>query len=354
MKITVITVCYNSEKTIEKTIKSVINQDHVDKEYIIIDGASTDSTLDIIKKYENYITKWVSEPDHGIFDAMNKGISLATGDIIAFLNSDDWYMYGALSAVHHEFISKKCDCVCCDNYVIDFEGNQRMHDASNVCLDDMYKRMIFYHSAIFTHKKWFEKKNNFNLKYKIAADYDWMLRVMKRGAKLSYLHLPVFTFCYGGISSVNKVACAREAWEIATAHLPLNRADYSRDIDNIYMGIALKTDDKKWILNKFKKVVKNDLPIILWGAGNRGKQCALWMKKAGIEIMAIVDKDETKIGNEISSIFVHSPKFLCNKVCNIMITPDDFKTEIWNEIQQIQGDFVIYDLKTLLLKMGKA
>ena len=103
-----------------------------------------------------------------------------------------------------------------------------------------------------------------------------------------------------------------------------------------------------------KKVVKNDLPIILWGAGNRGKQCALWMKKAGIEIMAIVDKDETKIGNEISSIFVHSPKFLCNKVCNIMITPDDFKTEIWNEIQQIQGDFVIYDLKTLLLEMGKA
>ena len=151
MKITVITVCYNSEKTIEKTIKSVINQDHVDKEYIIIDGASTDSTLDIIKKYENYITKWVSEPDHGIFDAMNKGISLATGDIIAFLNSDDWYMDGALSAVHHEFISKKCDCVCCDNYVIDFEGNQSMHDASNVSLDDMYKRMIYYHSAIFTH-----------------------------------------------------------------------------------------------------------------------------------------------------------------------------------------------------------
>lgn len=353
MKITVITVCYNSENTIEKSIKSVINQQYDDKEYIIIDGGSTDATLDIIKKYENYITKWISEPDEGIFDAMNKGIKLATGDIIAFLNSDDWYLDYTLSTVNNVFVNEKCDCVCCDNYVIDFDGTQRRHDILNESFEDIYKRMIFYHSAIFAHRKWFKKENNFDLKYKIAADYDWMLRVINHGAKLFYLHQPVFTFCYGGVSSVNRVECAREAWEIAILHLPLNRKSYIKDIDNIYLGIILNMFDKEWVLNRFKKIVTNDLPIVLWGAGNRGKQCVLWLQKADLEIMAIVDKDETKIGSEISNVLIQSPKYLYKKVCNVIITPDDFKPEIWNDIKQIQGSFMIYDLKKLLLDMGK-
>lgn len=124
MKITVITVCFNSVVTIEKAIKSVINQDYLDKEYIIVDGGSTDGTLDIIRKYEKYITRWISEPDNGIFDAMNKGIEMASGDVIAFLNSDDWYMDSALSMVHEAFRENDCDCVCCDNYVIQKDGSQ--------------------------------------------------------------------------------------------------------------------------------------------------------------------------------------------------------------------------------------
>ena len=89
--VSIITVCFNSERTIEQTIKSVLNQTYKEIEYIIVDGQSTDGTLDIINKYSSQIAKIVSEPDEGLYHAMNKGISMATGDIVGIINSDDWY-----------------------------------------------------------------------------------------------------------------------------------------------------------------------------------------------------------------------------------------------------------------------
>lgn len=103
MKISIITVCLNSEQTIEQTIKSVIDQNDPDYEYIIIDGDSTDSTLDIIRKYQAYIAILISEPDKGIYDAMNKGIALASGDVIGIINSDDWYEPEILKTVRSCF-----------------------------------------------------------------------------------------------------------------------------------------------------------------------------------------------------------------------------------------------------------
>ena len=92
MKVSIITVCFNSEKTLEETIQSVLIQDYPEVEHIIIDGGSTDGTLAIIRKYAAQITQWISEKDHGMYDAMNKGIALATGDVIGILNSDDVYL----------------------------------------------------------------------------------------------------------------------------------------------------------------------------------------------------------------------------------------------------------------------
>ena len=111
MKISIITVCLNSEKTIEQTIRSVLGQKDEDFEYIIVDGCSSDNTLDIVGKYSKDITRIVSEQDGGIYDAMNKGIALATGEIIGIINSDDWYEEGALEAVRKCFQAVNAEVV---------------------------------------------------------------------------------------------------------------------------------------------------------------------------------------------------------------------------------------------------
>ena len=111
MKVSIITVCYNSAKTIKRTIKSVAEQDYEEIEYIIIDGGSTDGTLDIIDRYKDKISVLVSEPDEGIYDAMNKGIARATGDIIGFMNSDDWYADGAIVAIAEAFKKTEAEIV---------------------------------------------------------------------------------------------------------------------------------------------------------------------------------------------------------------------------------------------------
>ena len=107
MKISVITVCFNSEKTIARTIESVINQHYSDLEYIIIDGGSKDKTVEIINKYRNELSYFISEPDQGISDAFNKGIRVASGDIIGIINSDDWYENGTFKLVNEMFLQNK-------------------------------------------------------------------------------------------------------------------------------------------------------------------------------------------------------------------------------------------------------
>lgn len=118
LKISIITVCLNSVKTIEQTIRSVIMQDYDNLEYIIIDGGSTDGTMDIIRKYENYFSYWISEPDNGIYDAMNKSLKVCTGDVVAFLNSDDWYDNNVLKRVNSYFEENDVDIVSGKTYTV--------------------------------------------------------------------------------------------------------------------------------------------------------------------------------------------------------------------------------------------
>ena len=159
MKFSVITVVYNGEKTIERTIQSVIEQKNADIEYIIIDGSSTDRTMEYVRKYTSHIARIVSEPDRGIYDAMNKGSRLATGDIIAFLNSDDWYEKDVLQNVIARFENSEIDILCADARVISEYGN-RIRRAE---LDKrtVFRRLPTSHQAIFTTRKWFEKIGEF-------------------------------------------------------------------------------------------------------------------------------------------------------------------------------------------------
>jgi glycosyltransferase involved in cell wall biosynthesis len=134
-KISIITPCYNAEKHIEQTILSIIDQDYVNLEYIIVDGGSKDGTVDIIKKYEDRISYWVSEPDNGQSEAINKGIAKATGDIFNWINADDYLEEGALQIIAHEYINGQPDIVCTNTMLFNENGNIHRNGADDFNLN---------------------------------------------------------------------------------------------------------------------------------------------------------------------------------------------------------------------------
>jgi hypothetical protein len=191
--ITVITVVYNGAKYLEDTIKSVINQTYPNVEYIIIDGGSTDETIDIIKKYEDYIDYWVSEPDKGIYDAMNKGIDLTAGQWINFMNAGDrFYDENLIEEVFSKNIRKNVfiygNAILTPLNIIQKQENWHLN---------ILKRII--HQSIFTPLACLKKKK-FNLKYRIMADYD-LIRYCINESKVVYIDKIICYYDYNGVSS---------------------------------------------------------------------------------------------------------------------------------------------------------
>jgi glycosyltransferase involved in cell wall biosynthesis len=178
---TMITGTFNSEKYLEETIQSVINQSYKNIEYIIVDGASTDRTIDIVKKYDNKIDYWISEKDKGIYNAMNKGITLASGDIIGIINSDDWLESYAIEQVAD--VSKK---IPEKDFVI--HGKIAIYDSEKNFLGTHGPKKIpgyflfstpFKHPAMFVSKKLYKRIGLYDETIGLAADYDMMLRIIK-------------------------------------------------------------------------------------------------------------------------------------------------------------------------------
>ena len=188
MKITIITATFNSEKTLEDTIRSVLMQSHRDIEYIIIDGASTDGTLDIIRRFEpSFGGKmiWRSEPDKGIYDAMNKGIALATGDIVGMLNSDDFfYDVHVLERMVAAFEESDIDCVFGDLLIVEKDDTDRV---TRVWKGSPYHPGLFQtgwqpaHPTFYCKRSVFQRMGNFRLDYPISADFELMHRFLTHG-----------------------------------------------------------------------------------------------------------------------------------------------------------------------------
>ena len=210
MIFSIITIAYNSEKTIERTLKSVLNQSNKDFEYIIVDGASNDSTLDIVKKYEPLFEgrmKWQSEPDKGIYDAMNKGVQRAFGTIIGIVNSDDWLESDALETVENNFVNNGNDLntIYCGG--INFhriDGSIKRWDANVKTFKrqaPLYVMSGIRHPATFVPRQIYEKMGLFNDQMKLSADQDFILRCYYGGAK--FLEIPniLSNMSEGGIST---------------------------------------------------------------------------------------------------------------------------------------------------------
>ena len=208
MKISIITATYNSSKSLKSCIDSVVMQDYGSIEYIIIDGQSTDSSIDIVNNFQasySYI-KLVSENDEGIYDALNKGLAIATGDVIGFLHSDDLFpSFTIISELVSKINNDNLDGIYGDLQYVNKENTNKIIRLWKSCefkLELLKKGWMPAHPTLFLKKHIYDKHGEFNKSYKISADYDFMLRVLKdKTLKFGYLPRVITKMRVGGASN---------------------------------------------------------------------------------------------------------------------------------------------------------
>jgi GT2 family glycosyltransferase len=215
--ISVITVVLNNKDHIEEAIRSVLNQEYPSLEYIVVDGGSVDGTLDILGKYRDNLAHLVSESDDGIADAMNKGIRLAKGDLIGIIHSDDSYTPGTLRAVaaaHRE----EPEAILHGN-MVKFDGRHSKSLKRRFC-----HKLFFYidlplnHPTCFVPRAVYESLGNFDVSYRLAMDYDWLLRAFLSGIRLRYLPRTLANFRAGGAAMSNARQVHREVLRAQLSH----------------------------------------------------------------------------------------------------------------------------------------
>lgn len=196
----VITVVYNGEKYLEETILSVINQTYNNIEYIIIDGGSTDGTLDVIRKYEYAIDYWLSEKDKGIYDAMNKGIKLSSGEIIGLINADDFYELDAISNMIESFTTSKSDIYFGNKRLIN--ENFGVSKITSIEMPASLKEVSIHsvHPTVFVRKDYYAK-HIFSTVYPISADYNFFLEAYLNNAAFYKVDKVIANMRVGGVSS---------------------------------------------------------------------------------------------------------------------------------------------------------
>ncbi len=249
MKVSIITVVRNNKETIRDAIDSVLGQSYEDREYIIIDGASTDGTVEVVQSYGNKISKFVSEPDRGLYDAMNKGLALATGEIVGILNSDDFYIDAhVLEKVVKEFEEKNVESVFADLVFVKTENTQkvvRYYDSSHFSPEKFAYGWMPAHPTFFVKRWVYEKHGVFRTDLKIGADFDILVRFLYVH-KISYSYRKeVFVkMRLGGVSTGGLKA----TWLIAKEQL---QVCYDNGIKTHMLKILLKYPRK--ILELLKK-----------------------------------------------------------------------------------------------------
>jgi len=196
MKISIITSVYNNKDTIAEAIESVLMQTYDDIEYIVVDGKSTDGTIDIIKQYQGKITSFVSETDEGLYDGLNKGLSLASGEVVGFLHSDDFYAHSAvIENVMKAFRSHQVDSVYGNLIYVKKEDTSkvvRYWNSGDFCIKKLHRGWMPPHPTFFVKRDIYRKYGIFDTNFRIAADYDIILRFLGKHKISTYYMSDVF------------------------------------------------------------------------------------------------------------------------------------------------------------------
>ena len=200
--VSIITVVYNGEQYLQQTINSVLNQTYKNIEYIIIDGGSTDGTIDIIKNNELKISKWISEPDHGLYDAMNKGIQMAKGELIGMINSDDWYELNAVEIMVDAYsLNSSKNIFHADRYNVDENSKREIRKFNPSVFKFKYYGMTYNHPSMFITK--FEyNKHLYNPNLRSHSDYQFVLEAYLRDSSIFYyIEKPIVNYRLDGLSA---------------------------------------------------------------------------------------------------------------------------------------------------------
>jgi len=220
MKISIITVCFNSAETIRDTIESVLAQDYAEIEYIIIDGASKDNTLNIVNEYRDRIATVISEPDKGIYDAMNKGIKAATGDVVGILNSDDFFSSSSSISKLVSGFNESVDAVYADLvYVKQHDPNRfsRLYSSNSFAKWKIRFGFMIPHPTFYVRRELFQQLGYYKLNYRVAADFELMARFFKAGLRTQRVDAIIVSMREGGVSSAGLKWRIHQNMEISRA-----------------------------------------------------------------------------------------------------------------------------------------
>lgn len=358
-KFSVVTVCLNSEQYIETAIKSVIGQTYPSIEYIIIDGGSTDTTIDIIHKYRNNIDIFISEPDGGVFEAFNKGLELATGDFVYFLNSDD-YLY------NNEVIEHVAQMVKNDAEVQFVYGNVELLNEKNgffdvvgkeVSLKDIKKGKMPYHSSTFSKRDLLVKYGGFDLSYRFGSDTDLIVKIFKNHtAGCRYINEVISTFRLGGISSQlkNRNAAIQEINHILKKNFSttLDTQESLLNTNLLYYRKWIETllyDDHP-ISKRLEGKVRN---VAIFGTREVAMLVKQDLMKSSINTIAFLDNNQLRQGKLIQGVPVMAPSWLTSHANEtdavILAFEGDYEVEVREQIAKLTGhEKVVISWKELI------
>lgn len=361
-KISIITACYNAERTIEQTIQSVINQTYDNIEYIIVDGASTDGTMEIVKKYEEQIDIIISEPDEGIYDAFNKGVKASTGDFINFMNADDYFSSYSILQEVAGYLYK-------DPNILMLHGDVKAFDevtghwhyrGEPLTYKDFENGKMCPHQSVFTHRKLFQEFRYFDLKYKILADIDFTIKCFKKYEDvIEYFPKEIASFRLGGLS--NALSYEKKMHlENSIIHLEHfgNIPSHTKEIlDNFdtyninqyyHHWLEVLTMDNILLENKLFFLKKE--VVAIFGTKKNATYLYHTFRKVGINIVNFIDNDTRMQQKKFHNHIIASPQIIKeqNITCVIIsIERESVAKFIEDQLKSIKEDLLILNWKYL-------
>ncbi len=217
-KLSVITVTFNAEQTLERTLKSVSSQSYPDIEHIIVDGKSSDNTIELVQKYKNNKIKWISEPDKGLYDAMNKGINFATGEYLCFLNAGDTFFASDTVELIMQS-ANSADIIYGETAIVDdsekFLHMRHLKAPKKLTWKSFKQGMLVCHQAFIVKR---EIAEPYDLNYRFSSDFDWSIRMLKKSKFITNTNLILINYLNEGMTTANRKNSLKERYKIMVKH----------------------------------------------------------------------------------------------------------------------------------------